>query len=87
EPEAGDTGREAEDRAVALAAEAKFKADRAANLDHLLMVRTDSRARAKELEGIYAVNTELRLKLVTGDQSLAHVRRVLAKLDTGELDG
>jgi superfamily II DNA or RNA helicase len=87
ETDAADSTREAEDRAIARAAEAQFLADRAANLDHLLMVRTDSRARASELSAVYAAHTRLKLKLVTGDQSLVHVRRVLAKLDAGELDG
>lgn len=87
EVDGSDTSREAEDRAIAIAAEAKFRADRAANLDHLLMVRTDSRTRARELEAVYAAHTTLKLKLVTGDQSLTYVRRMLAKLDAGELDG
>jgi len=85
--EGEDTSREREDRAIARAAEAKFHADREAGYDHLLMVRTDSRTRARDLERIYADVTALRLQLITGDHSLAHVRRVLTKLAANELDG
>jgi superfamily II DNA or RNA helicase len=74
------------DAAIAKAAEARLKADRAEGFDHLLMVRTDSKARARDLVDVYA-RTSLRLQLVTGDHSLAHVRRVLKKLDNNELDG
>ncbi|KTW01988.1 hypothetical protein SB4_04640 [Sphingomonas sanguinis] len=85
--EPGDATRDVEDRAIARSAEAKLRADRAAGFDHLLMVRTDSRVRARELERIYADNTDLKLQLVTGDHSLGHVRRVLARLAANDLDG
>lgn len=85
--EVGDVTRDREDRAIARTADAKLRADRERGYDHLLMVRTDSRARARELERVYADNTGLRLQLVTGDHSLAHVRRVLARLAADELDG
>lgn len=85
--EGEDASRDREDRAIARAAEAKLRADRQAGHDHLLMVRTDSRSRARDLERVYADHTELRLQLVTGDHSLAHVRRVLAKLAANDLDG
>lgn len=87
EVDKGDESRLAEDKAIARAAEARFRADREAGFDHLLMVRTDSRPRARELEKVYAESTGLRLQLITGDHSLLHVRRVLAKLEKGELDG
>lgn len=76
-----------EDLAVARAAEEKLFEDRKAGFAHLLMVRTDGRARASELEKIYAENTQLRLQLVHGQHSLGHVKRVLAKLEVGDLDG
>ncbi|WIW88083.1 DEAD/DEAH box helicase family protein [Sphingobium sp. V4] len=76
-----------EDVAIAQAAEIKFRADAKAGLDHLLMVRTDSRKRAKELEEIYAAETRLRLKLVYGAQSLSTVKKTLASLEAGHLDG
>lgn len=76
-----------EDIAIARAAELKFQSDVKAGLDHLLMVRTDSRKRAKELEEIYAAETKLRLKLVHGAQSLSTVKKTLASLEAGHLDG
>lgn len=72
-----------EDVAIARAADAKFRQDVKAGLDHLLMVRTDSRKRAKELEEIYSAETNLRLKLVHGAQSLSTVKKTLASLEAG----
>lgn len=83
----GGDDRHREDVAIARAAEARFEADRAKGLDHLLMVRTDGRQRAKDLETIYAAETGLRLKAVHGAQSLATVKRTLASLAAGHLDG
>ncbi|GJE41131.1 DEAD/DEAH box helicase [Methylobacterium soli] len=76
-----------EDIAIARAAEKKFQADRSAGFTHLLMVRTDSRARAAALEKIYAEKTGLKLKLVHGGQSLGHVKKVLTRLSENDLDG
>ena len=75
------------DVAIALATEAKFRADRDAGLEHLVMVRADSLPRARELLDIYEHNTGLRLAFVNGKHSLAHVKRVIAKLQGNELDG
>jgi hypothetical protein len=75
------------DAAIARLAEAIFKTDAKSNLDHRLMVRTDSVSRAKELEAIYEYETELKLKLVHGGHSINHVNSVMAKLSSGELDG
>lgn len=79
--------RQREDIAIATAAEARLAADRAAGFDHLLMVRTDGRTRAIGLEAIYAKHTRLRLQSIHGQHSLAHVKKVLAKLKDGTLDG
>lgn len=76
-----------QDVAIAQATEARLRKDRQAGFDHLLMVRTDGKARAREIEKVYSEKTDLKLQLVTGDHSLAHVRRVLAKLEANELDG
>jgi superfamily II DNA or RNA helicase len=75
------------DVAIARATEAKFRADRAAGLEHLVMVRADTLPRAKELEDIYAQNTDLRLAFVNGKHTLTHVKRIIGKLQGGELDG
>jgi len=75
------------DVAIAQATEAKFRSDRAAGLEHLVMVRTDGVARAKELKELYDRNTRLRLAFVSGQHSLGHVKRIVGKLRSNELDG
>ncbi len=75
------------DIAIATATEAKLRRDRAADFQHLVMVRADSITRAKDLKDIYDRNTQLRLGFVNGQHSLAHVKRIVAKLQDNELDG
>ena len=75
------------DIAIATATEAKFRRDRDAGLEHLVMVRADTLPRAQELRDIYEHNTHLRLAFVNGKHSLAHVKRIVTKLKAGELDG
>jgi len=87
EPVRRPAGAQSADVAIAQATEAKFRADRAAGLEHLVMVRADTLPRAKQLEEIYAQNTGLRLAFVNGKHTLAHVKRIIAKLQNGELDG
>lgn len=78
---------ETKDVAIARATEAKFRADRAAGLKHLIMVRTDSLSRGKELLSVYGEKTGLNLAFVNGKQSLDHVKRVVARLKAEEIDG
>ena len=75
------------DIAIAAATEAKFRNDRAAGLEHLVMVRADGLTRAKELKEIYDHNTGLHLAFVSGQHSLGHVKRIVERLRKGELDG
>jgi len=75
------------DVVIAQRAEQEYRADRAANLDHRLMVRTDSRTRAEELKELYEEHTNLQLGLVHGQHTLTHVRRIVEKVRTGGLDG
>ncbi|MGC1605357.1 MAG: DEAD/DEAH box helicase family protein [Candidatus Acidiferrum sp.] len=75
------------DIAIARATEARFRSDREARLQHLVMVRTDSIARGKELKRLYDENTALRLAFVSGAHGLGFVKRVIAKLRAFELDG
>lgn len=82
-PAAGQTS----DAAIARAAEAQVEADRAEGFVHHLMVRTDSLVRAEALAEVYAAETGLRLNIVTGSRSLRFVRKVIADLESGELDG
>src|SRR5262249_27914301 len=75
------------DMAIARDTEARFRADRAADFKHLVMVRTDGVSRARELKDLYDANTGLRLAFVSGAHSLAHVKRTINKLKADELDG
>jgi hypothetical protein len=75
------------DIAIAVATEARFRSDRNAGYEHLIMVRADGISRAKELKEIYAANTGLRLAFVSGQHSLAHVKGIVAKLRASQLDG
>lgn len=76
-----------EDNAIAIATERQFRADQAAGLQHRVMVRTDSKARAKELLEAYGEATRLRLRLVMSEHSVGHVKRIIRDLRGGELDG
>jgi uncharacterized protein (DUF2235 family)/superfamily II DNA or RNA helicase len=75
------------DVAIASAAERQFKLDRAAGFEHRVMVRTDSLKRADAILTVYERHTALRLKIVTGEKSLRHVRKVIEELGAGTLDG
>jgi superfamily II DNA or RNA helicase len=75
------------DIAIAAATEAKFRRDRDAGLQHLVMVRADTLPRAQQLKEIYEQHTGLRLAFVNGKHSLAHVKRIVTKLKANELDG
>lgn len=75
------------DQAVASATERQLASDRAAGYDHRVMVRTDTRPRAAELLGLYGRVTSLRLSIVTGNNSLRSVKKILEQLTSGELDG
>ncbi|WP_339888897.1 DEAD/DEAH box helicase, partial [Rhodopirellula europaea] len=83
EPDSGQNN----DVAIAKQAEAVFTEDAAAGLDHRMMVRTDSVARAKDLFKIYEQETNLRLKLVHGGHSMRHVQSAITGLKKAELDG
>ncbi|MFC1758511.1 DEAD/DEAH box helicase [Planctomycetota bacterium] len=80
-------GNESHDVAIAKHAERVFLADRKKGNDHRMMVRTDSVKRAKEIAKVYESETKLRLKLIEGKHSMGHVRSVIKKLNSGELDG
>jgi len=79
--------KETNDVAVARAAEATLKADRDSGLKHLLLVRTDTTPRAKELEKIYSEQTALKLARVGSDLSYSTIKKVIANLRAQKLDG
>jgi superfamily II DNA or RNA helicase/ribosomal protein S18 acetylase RimI-like enzyme len=75
------------DAVIAKAAEEVLQADRAAGLAHLVMVRTDSRARADVLKKVYDERTQLNLRLVHSGLSPRTVKRTIEQLRSRELDG
>lgn len=75
------------DIAIAKKTEEVFRADRAANLNHYVMVRTDGQKRADELADIYSKNTSLRLEVIHSGIAVKHVKKSLSALETGDLDG
>jgi superfamily II DNA or RNA helicase len=75
------------DQSIAAAASRRLTEDRQNGLDHRIMVRTGTRVRAQELYSLYTGTYGLKLNVVTGDQSLKHLRKTIEQLRTGELDG
>jgi superfamily II DNA or RNA helicase len=75
------------DYAIASAASQQLRADRQSGLEHRLMVRTWTKVRARDLLHLYSERCGVKLNLVTGDHSLAHLRKTIELLRSGELDG
>lgn len=75
------------DVAIAKAAARIYEEDKAEGLTHRLMVRTDSKKKADELEVIYKDNTALSLAVVHSGHALSTIKKVLERLRAGELDG
>lgn len=75
------------DAAIADAAIAQITADRRNGLDHRIMIRTGTKARARELLALYRERSDLRVNLLTGDHTLGHLRRTVEQLRAGTLDG
>jgi len=82
-----DRGPQQNDVAIAKAAEEIFAQDRAAGLDHYLMVRTDSKIRSAELAKVYGAETKLALKPVHSGLSLKVVKKTIEALRNKTLDG
>lgn len=61
--------------------------DRNAGLEHYLMVRTDKKDNALNLEAIYSEHTSLKLRRIDSSTSHAKVKDTLEQLRKGELHG
>lgn len=72
---------------IARQTENVFFADKESGFEHFVMVRTESKKRAKELQKIYSENTKLNLKLVNSDCSYSSIKKTIEKLKSKELDG
>lgn len=82
-----DNGPLQNDINIAQVAEGILLADRESGLDHFLMVRTDLKTRAVELEQLYKDHTGLTLRRVDSSGSLKYVRQTIDALKNKELDG
>ncbi|GAB5489712.1 MAG: hypothetical protein Pars2KO_32820 [Parasphingorhabdus sp.] len=81
------TGAQSVDEAIALETEKKYQDDKEAGYSHLVMVRVDSISRGRELAKLYAEKTDLKLAFVQGSSALSTVKKAIAELQNGTLDG
>lgn len=77
---------EGDDIAIAHMCEQVYKGE-PEGIVHYIMIRTDSKKRAHELERIYSENTSLRLKLIHSGLTAKTVENTLTSLRQGNLDG
>ena len=75
------------DKLIALEAERVFLNDRNEEYSHFLMVRTDTKEKAKDLEKLYQEITSLKLKRIDSSMSYGTVKRTIKALKNNELDG
>lgn len=75
------------DLAIAKKAEQIFNDDKASGLKHFIMVRTDSKDHAEVLIKLYSENTGLKLKKIDSTLTYVAIKKTIAKLKNGELDG
>ena len=75
------------DKLIALEAERVFLNDRNEGYSHFLMVRTDTKEKAKDLEKLYQETTSLKLKRIDSSMSYGAVKRTIKALKNNELDG
>lgn len=75
------------DKLIALEAERVFLNDKELGYMHYLMVRTDTKEKAKGLEILYRENTMLRLKRIDSTMPYATVKRAIEQMKGSELDG
>lgn len=75
------------DKLIALEAERVFWNDKEQGYDHCLMVRTDTKEKAKVLELLYRENTTLQLKRIDSSMSYATAQKTIEQMKSGELNG
>jgi superfamily II DNA or RNA helicase len=72
---------------IAKKAERVFYSDRELGYDHYLMVRTDTKDKAKDLEDLYSKETTLTLKRIDSSMSNNVVKKCVEELKSKALDG
>lgn len=76
-----------DDIAIAKAAAKALKKDQDQKFDHSLIVRTDSKKKANELYKLYKKHTNLKLEVIHSGRSYTFVKKSIAMLKEGKLDG
>lgn len=74
------------DKLIAKKTEEVFNNDKKDNLDHSIMVRTESKDESKFIEEIYNKNTNLRLKRVDSSITYKKVKEIIENLKNKKLD-
>ena len=75
------------DLLIAAEAEKVLLNDRAQGFNHYLMVRTDTKDKAKGLEKLYQENTTLKLKRIDSSTTYNTVKKTINQLKAKEIDG
>jgi len=75
------------DRLIAVEAERVLLNDRNEGYEHYLMVRTDTKDKAKALEELYKSATRLQLKRIDSSMSYSTIKHTLKSLKEKKLDG
>ena len=75
------------DRLIAIEAERVLLNDRSEGYNHYLMVRTDTKEKAKALELLYAEITKLKLKRIDSSMSYSTITHTIKALREQKLDG
>lgn len=75
------------DRLIAIEAERVLFNDRSEGYNHYLMVRTDTKEKAKNLELLYAEATKLNLKRIDSSMSYSTITHTIQALREQKLDG
>ena len=75
------------DKLIAKEAERIFINDRQQGYEHYLMVRTDTKDKAKSLEQLYQAETSLKLKRIDSSMTYRVVKSSICALKDKELDG
>ena len=75
------------DKRIALEAERILFNDRESGYEHFLMVRTDTKNKARDLEDLYKGFTKLKLKRIDSTMPIRRVEKTIDLLRRKELDG
>lgn len=72
---------------IAQKAEEVFQTDKSNGFQHAILVRAGSKKQADELDVIYAEHTSLNLKVVHSNHTFSHIKTIINKLRSSEIDG